>query len=224
MRSGNGVLAMARLFGRSKFMSLSHCFVKSKGKPFRQMRVMAAILIPVLSLGSIMSRDVFAAENIDLAITSDRSVRVSETVSRNLEDVKVFKRGSFLTIHLRMRNLSQETFGPFDMRLFLSQYADGRDVAFEFDLLNEISLAGTEKADLTRTYLLPHFLRVLRPYYLVAEANPGRRIEQADENSTNRGIISILSIGCPEGDYEDSKPGSYYGDSEPGSACYEAFH
>jgi hypothetical protein len=168
------------------------------GKLIRQMVVMTVFLSLVPSLGGSGSHGVFAAEDVDLVITPVRSVSetaLTKTGVGNRMKYSEVERGSFFTINTGVSNLGEARSGPFDVRLYLSHHPDGRDVAFEFDVLRDISLAGFESTNLTRTYLIPYSLAVAERYWLMVEADPDKSVTDKDEQN-NRKTLSGIGIPC----------------------------
>lgn len=141
--------------------------------------------------------------HIDLVVTSPPSLAqpVSNPKAKPnaaKEVVVSVERGANLKVEATFGNLGTNDSGPFDVRFYLADRANGQGVVHEFDVVKTLEISGNGRITVHGEYVMPFYPVVAgRSYWLVAEADAHGDVRELNEEN-NRRVLSTVSVPCDE--------------------------
>jgi subtilase family serine protease len=141
--------------------------------------------------------------DIDLVVTAPASlaqqVSNSKAGTNTPKEVMVSsERGATVAVEAAVSNVGANDSGPFDVRFYLADRADGRGVVHEFDVVKKISVPGNGQVTVRGEYLIPFYPVVAgRSYWLVAQVDAHNDVAERNEEN-NRQVLSTVSVPCDE--------------------------
>jgi hypothetical protein len=119
-------------------------------------------------------------------------------VAKSKEVVVSVERGANLEIEATFVNLGTNDSGPFDVRFYLADRANGQGVVHEFDVVKTLKIPGQGRITVQGEYVMPFYPVVAgRSYWLVAEADLHGEVAEVNEGN-NRTILSTVSVPCDD--------------------------